>query len=58
MLATVYCDNGSGNLMLNTGSGYFEITIHTQNKKVLKKYLFYKKAIASWYKLLKKYNLK
>lgn len=58
MLATVFCDNGSGNLTLNTGSGFFEIVIYTQHKKIFKKYLFYKVAIARWYKLLKKYNLK
>ena len=58
MLATVYCNNGSGNLTLNTGSGYFEIKIYTQNKRIFKKYLLYKQAVASFNRLLKKYNLK
>jgi hypothetical protein len=58
MLATVFCKNGSGNLTLNTNNGFFEITIYTQNKRIFKKYLFYKKAVASFNRLLKKYNLK
>ena len=58
MLATVYCNNGSGCLMLNTGSGYFEIKLYLHNKTIYKKYLLYKKAVASYNRLLKKYKLK
>lgn len=58
MLATVYCNNGSGSLTLNTGSGFFEIKLYLKNKTIYKKYLFYKVAMKKYNKLLQKYNLK
>ena len=58
MLATVYCNNGSGSLTLNTGSGFFEIKLYLKNKTIYKKYLFYKVAMKKYKKLLQKYNLK
>ena len=58
MLATVFCNNGSGSLTLNTGSGFFEIKLYLKNKTIYKKYLFYKVAKEKYNKLLQKYNLK
>ena len=58
MLVNVFCKNGSGSLTINTDSGLFEINIYTQNKRIFKKYLFYKIALKSFKRLCKKYNLK